>query len=137
MTTASKSAAASTSMSRAAACEPLMFSFPTLGDGPLGGSPSSVHAVKIQGTAGQHATLRRLRGTLQALAHHVRRAREETVLMRIIRRPHDLVGADIVGQHRDAALDRLERDPAIAPKQVAWPHLRRGLVEPVVVEMAV
>jgi hypothetical protein len=37
---------------------------------------------------------------LQGLAQHVRCAGEETVLTRIVGRPHDLVRADILGQHR-------------------------------------
>src|ERR1700682_4611252 len=101
MTTASKSAAGSALMLPTAAWEALILLFPTLEDGPL----ASVHAVKGQGAARHHATLGRGRCALYALAHHVGRTREETVLMRIIGRPHDLVRADIVGQHGDTALD--------------------------------
>jgi len=39
--------------------------------------------------------------------------------VRIVGRPQDLVRADIVGERTDRALDRLERDPAIAPEDVA------------------
>jgi len=45
--------------------------------------------------------------------------------------------ADIVGQHGDAVLDRLERDPAIALEQLARPYLRGRVVEALVVEMPV
>ncbi len=62
---------------------------------------------------------------------------KEAVLVRIVGRPHDLVRTDIVGQHGDRTLDRLERDPAIALEQFGRPHLRRGVVKAMVVEMAV
>src|SRR5690349_17902536 len=107
MMTASNAAAASASMLRAAACEVLMLSFPPP-------ATASVHPVKREGAAGQNAALGRRRRALQPLAHHVGRPREEAVLMRVVGRPHDLVGADIVGQHGDRTLDRLERDPAVA-----------------------
>jgi hypothetical protein len=48
-----------------------------------------------------------------------------------------LCGPIIVRQHRDAVLDRLERDPAITLEELARPHLRGDLVEPLVVEMPV
>src|ERR1051326_7426266 len=57
--------------------------------------------------------------------------------MRIVGRPHDLVRADIIRQHVEAALHRLERDPAISPVQLARPRLQAGIVEPLIVEMAV
>ena len=41
----------------------------------------------------------------------------------------DLVGPDIIGQHLEAAFDRLERDPAIAPEQLARTGLQAGIVE--------
>src|SRR5207245_2823830 len=68
------------------------------------------------------------------VAEHLRRAREEAVRVRIIGGPHDLVWPDVVGQHRDAAFDRLERDPAITLEQLARPRLRRGLVEALGIE---
>jgi len=37
----------------------------------------------------------------------------EAVLVRAIGHPHDFVRTDIVGQDRKAAIDRLERDPAV------------------------
>src|SRR3989442_10896045 len=98
------------------------------------GVVGSTEAVEAERAAGEHLVLR-LRGQRpEALAEHLRRAREEAVLMRIIGGPHDLVRPDIVGQHRDAAFDRLERDPAIALEQFARPRLRRGLVEALVIE---
>jgi hypothetical protein len=44
---------------------------------------------------------------------------------------------DILGEHFEAAFDRLERDPTIAPEQVARPGLQTGIVEALIVEMAV
>ena len=49
--------------------------------------------------------------------------REEAVAVRIVGRPQDFVRPDILGEHLQAALDRLKRDPAIAPKQIARPGL--------------
>src|SRR5882724_10795237 len=77
------------------------------------------------------------RRALEVLANHIRRPGEEPVAMRIVSRPQDLVRADIIREHPEAALDRLERDPAIALEQLAWPRLEAGIVEPLVVEMAV
>src|SRR5580704_934508 len=57
--------------------------------------------------------------------------------MWIIGCPHDLVWPDIISQHGDAAFDRLERNPAITLEELAWPHLRGGVVEPLIVEMTV
>src|SRR5262249_19749521 len=42
-----------------------------------------------------------------------------------------------VGQHLHAALDRFERDPAISLKELARPGLQPGIVEPLIIEMAV
>src|SRR5260370_16745017 len=103
MTIASKSSAGSASMSRAAVCEVLMVAFPV----------TSVHAVKREGAAGQHAALSRGRGALDALAHHVGSAREEAVLMRIIGRPHDLVRPDLVAHDADPPLPRPHPHPPI------------------------
>src|SRR6266850_2366068 len=99
--------------------------------------PGSAQAVEAEGAAGEHLVLRLGRQRPEALPQHLRRAREEAVLVRIIGGPHDLVRPDIAGQHRDAALDRLERDPAIALEQLARPRLRRGLVEALVIEVPV
>src|SRR5580700_5521255 len=101
------------------------------------GTTVSVEAVKAHCAAGEDAAVGLGRGALQALAHHVGRAREEAVAVRVVGRPHDLVGADIVGEHLEAALDRLERDPAIATEQIARPSFQTGIVEALVVEMAV
>src|SRR5262249_2573506 len=58
------------------------------------------------------------RGTVAQGAHAASAARPgKSVLMRIVRGPQDLVRPDVVRQHRDAAFDGLERDPAIALEQ--------------------
>jgi hypothetical protein len=93
----------------------------------------SAQAVEAEGAAGEHLVLRRGGQLPEPLAEDLRRAREEAVRVRIVGGPHDLVRPDIVGQHRDAALHRLERDPAIALEQLA----RRGLVEALVIEVPV
>src|SRR5712671_911031 len=43
--------------------------------------------------------------------------------VRAIGRPHDLVRADIVGQHGKAVVDRLELNPAVALEEFARPRL--------------
>src|SRR5206468_1251759 len=101
------------------------------------GVVGSTEAVEAEGAAGEHLVLRLGGQRPEPLAQHLRRAREEAVRVRIIGGPHDLVRPDIVGQHGDAALDRLERDPAIALEQLARPRLRRGLVETQVIEVPV
>ncbi len=73
----------------------------------------------------------------ELLPDHVGRAGKEPVGVRVVGRPHDLVGADIIGQHMEAALDRLERDPAIAPEQIAGTGRQAAIVEALIVEMAV
>src|SRR6516162_9080805 len=98
---------------------------------------SSVHAVKSQSAACQHTALGSRRGALQPRANHVGRAGEEPIGMRIICRPHDLLGADKIGQHPEARLHRLERDPAVALEQFTGPRSQAGIVEELVVEMAV
>src|SRR5439155_18528780 len=80
-------------------------------------------AVEAEGAAGEHLVLRLGGQPPEPFAEHLRRARKEAVRVRIIGGPHDLVRPDVVGQHRDAALDRLERDPAIALEQLARPRL--------------
>src|SRR6266851_3513938 len=97
----------------------------------------SIYAVEPHRAAGEDLMLGLGRGALQALANHIRRAGEEPIAMRIVGRPQDLVRADIVGEHPEAALDRLERDPAIALEQLARPRLQPGILKPLVVEMAV
>ena len=69
----------------------------------------------------------------ELLLEHVGCAGEEPVRMRVIGRPHDLVGPDIVRQHLQAALDRLERDPAIAPEELARARGEAGIVEALIV----
>src|SRR4051794_22410607 len=98
---------------------------------------ASVQAVEPHGAAGHDLVLGVGRQALHALAHHVRRAREEAVAMRIVGRPEDLVRTDIVGERAERAFDRLEGDPAIAPEDVARPHRQPRIVEALVVEVAV
>src|SRR6185369_8399636 len=97
----------------------------------------SAQAVEAEGAAGEYLVLRLGGQRPEPLAEHLRRAREEAVRVRIIGGPHDLVRPDVVGQHRDAAFDRLERDPAIALEQFARPRLRRRFVEALIVEVPV
>src|ERR1700693_648840 len=99
--------------------------------------PASFKAVEAERTAGHYLVPRLRRQRPEPVADHRRRSRKEAVLMRIIGGPHDLVRTDIVGQHGDAVLDRLERDPAIALEQFARPGFGRGLVETLIVEMPV
>src|SRR5438093_2550215 len=101
------------------------------------GVVGSTDAVEAERAAGEHLVLRLGGQRSEPLAEHLRRARKEAVRVRIIGGPHDLVRPDVVGQHRDAAFDRLERDPAIALEQFARPRLRRGLVEALVIEVSV
>src|SRR6266436_3311026 len=101
------------------------------------GVARSTEAVEAERAAGEHLVLRLGGQRPEPVAEHLRRAREEAVRVRIIGGPHDLVRPDIVGQHRDAAFDRLERDPAVALEQLARPRLRRGLVEALVIEVPV
>src|SRR5207237_5820490 len=96
---------------------------------------ASVHAVKSQGAAGQYLVPCLGRQRPETVADHLRRAGEESVLMRIIGRPHDLVRPDIAGQRRNTALARLDRDPAVALDELDWTRLRGVIIVPVVVEM--
>ena len=77
------------------------------------------------------------RGAFKALAHHVGRAGEEPVRVRIVRRPQDLLRADKVREYSEAGFDRLERNPAIALEEFARPRLQAGIVEKLIIEMAV
>src|SRR5712691_6484987 len=106
-------------------------------DQPRPGFAGLAKAVEAEGAAGEHLVLRRGRQRPEPLAEHLGRTREEAVRVGIISGPHDLVRPDVVGQHRDAAFDWLERDPAIALEQFARPRLRRGLVEALVIEVPV
>src|SRR5881392_3367347 len=107
------------------------------GAGEGSSARSSVQPVEAHRAAGEDTLLRRGRGALQPLAHHVGRAGEKPVAMRVVGCPHDLVGADIIGEHIEATLDRLERDPAIALEQFARPRLEAGIVEALIVEMPI
>src|SRR5260370_22502914 len=86
------------------------------------GVAGSAEAIEAKGAPGEHLVLGLGGQRPEPLAEHLRRAREEAVLVRIVGSPHDLVRPDVVGQHRDAAFDRLERDPAIALEQLARPR---------------
>jgi len=98
---------------------------------------SSVDAVESHGATGQDAVLSSRRGAFKALAHHVGRAGEEPVRVRIVRRPQDLLRADKVREYSEAGFDRLERNPAIALEEFARPRLQAGIVEKLIIEMAV
>src|SRR6266542_1273285 len=78
---------------------------------------ASVQTIEAHGTAGQDAMLSSRRCAFKAFAHHVGRAGEKPIRMRIVGRPHDLVGADEVRKYLEAGFDRLERNPAIALEQ--------------------
>src|SRR6202795_932794 len=105
--------------------------------GPRLGPAGSAQAVEAEGAAGEHLVFRLGGQRPETLAEHLGRAREEAVLVRIVGGPHDLVRPDVVGEHRDAALDRLEGDPAVALEELGRPRLRRRLVEALVVEVPV
>src|SRR5882724_1065494 len=95
-----------------------------------------LQAVESHGAARQDLALR-LGGQLRPIGDELRRAGEETVGMRVVGRPQDLVRADVVREHGQAALDGLERDPAVALEQLARAHREPGIVEALVVEVAV
>src|SRR5579883_690828 len=98
---------------------------------------ASIEPVKAHRPAGHDPVLGFFRKALHPASDHVGSAREKAVGMRVVGRPQDLVGADIIGQNLDAALDRLERDPAIALEDFARTHRQPGIVETLVVKMAV
>src|SRR5215469_18718204 len=76
-------------------------------------------------------------GGIKLFLDHVRRTGKEPVAVRVVGRPQDLVRADIVGEMREAALDRLERNPALAAEDVARARFEAAVVEALVIEMAV
>src|ERR1700756_4734024 len=123
--------------SRTGSSDALCAGTPRSGWRPPGTRARSLQSVEAHRTAGHYLVLRLGGQWTEPLADHVRRAREEAVLMRVISRPHDLVRADIVGEHSNAVLDRLEREPAIALKELARPRLRSRFVKAVIVEMPV
>src|SRR5215470_15817312 len=96
-----------------------------------------MQAIESHCAASQYLMLCFGRQWLEPFAEHLRRPGKKAILVRIIGRPHDLVWSDIVRQYGNAALNRLERDPAIAPEQLAGPCLGCGFVEAVVVKMPV
>src|SRR5206468_3471282 len=55
------------------------------GEGLLRGS---IQPVEAHRAAGENAFLRRRRGALEPLPHHVRCAREKAVAVRVVGRPH-------------------------------------------------
>src|SRR4051812_13877839 len=63
------------------------FAFRRAAESDLGGSAQPVEPHRA---AGQHAMLGFRRSAFQPLAHHVRRAGEEPVAVRVVGRPHDL-----------------------------------------------
>src|SRR5712691_4384145 len=81
--------------------------------------------VEALGASGQDLMLR-LRRQLRPIRDQLGRAGEEAVGMRIVRRPEDLVRPDVVREHGETALDGLERDPAVAPEQLARVHAQVG-----------
>src|SRR6267143_2422211 len=95
-----------------------------------------LQAVESLGAARQDLALR-LRRQLRPIGDQLRRAGEEAVGMRVVGGPEDLVRTDVVGEHREAALDGLERDPAIALEELAGTHRQARIVEALVVEVAV
>src|SRR6266850_2196987 len=99
-------------------------------------SCACLQRVEPLGAARQDLALR-LRRQLAAVGDELGCAGEEAVGMRIVGRPQDLVRPDVVGQDAQAALDGLERDPAVALEQVARPHRQPGVVEALVVEVTV
>src|SRR5258708_22381277 len=94
-----------------------------------------LQAVESHGAARQDLALR-LGGQLRPIGDELRRAGEETVGMRVVGGPQDLVRADVVREHGQTALDGLERDPAVALEQLARAHRETGIVEALVVEVA-
>src|SRR5204862_5271698 len=96
-----------------------------------------IQPVEAHRAAGHDPVLGRGGQPRDLLPDHVRRAGEEAIGVRVVGRPHDLVGADVIGEHLEAALDRLERDPAIALEQFAGPRRQTGIIEALIVEMAV
>src|ERR1700694_1685326 len=100
------------------------------------GRPRLREAVEPHRAAGQDPVLGGFgqRGTPR---DHRGSAGEEPVGVRIVGRPEDLGRPDVVRQHVERALDRLERDPAVPLEQLAWLRLEPGVVEALVLEVAV
>src|ERR1700758_543282 len=59
------------------------------------GAVLSVQTVKANCAAGHDAMFRLRRGSFEAVQHHLRRAREEAVGVRVVGRPQDLMRADV------------------------------------------
>src|SRR5262245_9022658 len=92
--------------------------------------------VEASGPTAENLALR-LRRELRAIGDHLGRAREEAIRVRIVRRPQDLVRADVLRARAQAALDRLERDPAVTLEQLCGTDRESRVVEALVVEVAV
>src|SRR5437667_2084224 len=98
---------------------------------------ASRQLVEPHRASGQDLALARLGERRRLLGDQRWRAREEPVSMRIVGGPQDLVRTDVVGEHAEPALDRLERNPAIPLEQLARSRLEAGVVEALVIEVAV
>src|SRR5215510_4239825 len=122
MMTASKSVAVSTSTLCAAVCAATAFRGITcllqITIGRIDG-PMLVQPIKAHRATGHDPVLGLRRHSLEAIQQHLWRTREEAVGVRVVGGPQNFVRADIIGEHLDAALDRFERDPAIALKELA------------------
>src|SRR5215471_2743562 len=57
--------------------------------------------------------------------------------MRIVCGPQNLVGANVIRQHVQATLDGLKGNPAVALEKLAGPRVQSGIVETLVVKMAI
>src|SRR5215510_14753646 len=64
---------------------------------------ASVQAIEPHRAASQHLMHHLRRQRSDPVTQHLRGARKEAVLMRIVGRPHDLVRADIAREGGDAA----------------------------------
>src|SRR6266705_3797811 len=80
-------------------------------------APRLLERVETLGASRQDLPLR-LRRQLRPVGDQLRRAGEEAVGVRVVRGPEDLVRPDVVREDAQAALDGLERDPAVAPEQL-------------------
>src|SRR5262249_60417641 len=57
--------------------------------------------------------------------------------MRIVRGPQNFVGANVICQHVQAALDGLKGNPAVALEELAGPRAQSRIVKTLVVKMAI
>src|SRR2546422_6765439 len=82
--------------------------------------------VELDGTFGQDLTPGFLR---EFLGNHSWCPGEETVGMRIIGGPENLVRAKVLRQIRQAAFDWLETDPTVPFEILTGPHTQRRVIE--------